>query len=156
MTLSDIQSHDALAWSRKVIGVLKFFTTWVFLLVVFHKYTATKINLVLLVVVVFVVGSYFSFIYPQLYKVNIGNDVYVYHSTMRLLVADILIHAGMLVFIILKYSNYYHVLSSQTYNAILLMLVYLLLFSTHNVYGVAITTLILPIITAMLVYIIVI
>lgn len=140
-------------WKR--VDIMKFFTVWVIILVVLHRFTSSRINLVFLTLTVFVIGSYFSFVYPRLYKLHIGDSTYIYSSIQRFIIVDCLAHFCTFAFVALLYADTYQLMSSQTLVAFALVMVYLYLFKTTSVYGVTLRELSVPILMSVLMYVVI-
>ena len=112
-------------------NAFKFFTIWVFVLVCLHRLTYKYVNLLALVWVVLVFSLYFSYISPGYFAF----DKYVLVGTAKLGV-DVLFHWLPAAFITWMYWSVYkgNGFGLATSNALLLFLVYLMVYDVREVY----------------------
>jgi hypothetical protein len=123
-------------FATEYLDILKFFTTWVLILLITHHHTKDVFNLVFLATVVAAAGSYISFVKPKQYVFRFGKKEYTVDGTLRLITVDLLFHLIMLIFVIETYGTYYSLFSYQTANAILLCVFYYLTFNIYRIYGI--------------------
>lgn len=106
--------------------ILKFFTIWQLVFVIFSPLTSEFLNLPLLSTIVLLVGSYFSFIYPTYYVV--GNKII--RGNVRLFLVDIFLHLLPFMYVILSFP----INGKSILNSIGVLLVYSSLFNPIDVY----------------------
>lgn len=115
------------------MNIHHFFTLWVILLMVFYKYTLAWFDLYYLVIIVFCIGSYVSFVDPQYYIADIFDREYKFEGLPRLCCVD-MIHFLMLLIVICNPRFVNNRSIFKTYNSILLVLVYLIMIDPIKVY----------------------
>lgn len=133
-----------------VASPFKYFTAWVFVLVVFHKWTFRFFNLMFLSLSVLVVSMYISYVDPKYFKyILIRNKVstegngtvtnVVYHIKGNTkIILDVIYHILPFIFVVWKYGLYYMkydvAYSLSMSNAVLLIMIYIVLFNVEQVY----------------------
>jgi hypothetical protein len=121
-----------------VFAVLRFFTAWCLVIVIFHKQLYKHVDILFLTAVVFVVGSYASHIYPKKFILRLTNQNIYLEGLQKFFFVDV-IHIGMFVIAIKYYSKYY--LTNKTHwvpltNAVMIMWAYLLIIQPETVYNI--------------------
>jgi hypothetical protein len=115
-------------------ATFRYFSTWVLLLVVFHKYTHDFIDLYFISGIVFVLSMFVSYISPGYLNYEQNGNVYKIEGPLKVLI-DVTIHILPFVFISLYYGQ--NIQSGLCLsNAMLIMLIYLILFDPKRVYNV--------------------
>lgn len=118
----------------------KFFTTWVLVMALFHKYVFDKVNLLFLSWMTCIVGLYFSFINPRKFVFYFEGLKYEYTGLEKFIIVDILFHVLVLIAIYQYYGAYYKSIglgNSQTLIALVIMMIYLAMFDVKKIYGVS-------------------
>lgn len=114
-----------------------FFTLWVLLLMVFYKYTLEYFDMLYLVLIVFCIGCYVSFIDPRYYVAYVFGEEYKFEGLARFCCVD-MIHLMLLMVVLCNKvftddRNIY-----KTLNSILLVIIYIgmidpvQIYRTHN------------------------
>jgi hypothetical protein len=120
--------------------IYKFFTFWVFLLVLFSKYTYKYFNLEYLTFIVLTVGLYLSYINPRFYRFELFGKQYELRDTLeKFFIADLIFHIATFYYVYEVYGDEYRNLdnkNNRTLNSLLLLLVYYLLIDFDNLYNI--------------------
>lgn len=111
-----------------------FFTTWLFMLIVFAKYTHKYIDLHFLSLLVLCIGLFMSFVTPRKYVIVLQNKEYAFSSWNRLLCIDVL---HLLMFCIVYLYVPYRFTLDKYVAAIIMFLFYFLIVDTNKVYNVS-------------------
>ena len=115
--------------------IYKFFTFWVFLLVLFSKYTYKYFNLEYLTFIVLTVGLYLSYINPRFYRFELFGKQYELRNTLeKFFIADLIFHIATFYYVYEVYGEEYRKLdnkNNRTLNSLLLLLVYYLLITLY-------------------------
>lgn len=119
---------------EKYFYSIKFLTLWVSVLVLFHTYTSKVFNLVILTILTCIGGLYISFVYPGYYSFRFLSYTIKVDTLAHLLMGE-MFHLILFLFIFNYYNKAYHIISYQTINSILLIIVYLLIVDIENVYN---------------------
>jgi hypothetical protein len=121
---------------------LIFLTTWIVILVLFHKYTHKYINLLYLTFLAFAVGSYLSFINPGFYTLPLSRkENIIFHGWHRFIIIDVAIHFLFFCFVYYFYYDFYKTgktvsgrrISNNTICAICIVILYLSILSYNCV-----------------------
>jgi hypothetical protein len=138
-----------------------FFTLWVIILVVLHKYTFRYIDLLYLTFITLVVGSYISFINPGyiLFKVN-DKETIKFEGFNKIIITDLASHLFIFLFIYFWYYDYYKVKDKNLIlNSVLLLFIYFIITTIHlqrlsveTVYNVKIINLLIVFVIASCLY----
>jgi hypothetical protein len=117
--------------------IYKFFTFWVFLLVLFSKYTYKYFNLEYLTFIVLTIGLYLSYINPRFYRFELFGKWYELKDTLeKFFIADLLFHIATFYYVYQVYKNEYTTLDYRTLNSLLLLLVYSLFIDFEKLYNI--------------------
>ena len=117
--------------------IYKFFTFWVFLLVLFSKYTYKYFNLEYLTFIVLSIGLYLSYINPRFYRFELFGKKYELKDTLeKFFIADLLFHIATFYYVYEVYRNEYTTLDYRTLNSLLLLLVYSLFIDFEKLYNI--------------------
>lgn len=123
---------------RTFLYIFMFFTTWNFLLVLFHQYTHNYINLIYLSLMTVTIGMYFSFINPRKFVYYLDNEQYTFTGIEKFILIDLFLHIAVLGYVLTKYSKFYNKSTSkQLVNSILLLILYLTIIPFKKTYGVS-------------------
>lgn len=116
--------------------VIKFFTTWAVIIIIFHTFTHKYINLLLLAVIVFFGGMYVSYINPRTYFFEFkGEDYNITSPWLRFFAIDTPCHILLLVITVYLYGNNHpKFISLQTLAVFILLLVYILIYDVQDIY----------------------
>jgi hypothetical protein len=130
MTCSD-KAFDVFLWAlqdpfKSSIGLLSYFTAWVFIIIVLHSLTYKYICLPMLVIPVSITGFWFTYINPRRFTMFL-NDRSFNICGIDLCISDILFHHLPMLFILIKYIPYYtkHMNSTQVLSALAIWNTYL-------------------------------
>jgi hypothetical protein len=113
----------------------KYFTSWIILFVVFHKYTNNILNLRLLTILTFIGGFYISFIYPNYYLFKISGIQVNVHTLLERCITEFFLHFMLLLVVLLLCSDSYDFLSYQTLNSLMFIIVYLMVLDVRIIYN---------------------
>lgn len=101
-------------------NVFQFFTIWIIILTIFSEYTNKYFNLTSLSLLVLIIGSIFSFIYPKYFVVTFLDNEYKIEGLFKIIFADI----GHLILFLYNY-NYYGFSNNNIVNSLLLIIIYI-------------------------------
>lgn len=130
-----------------------FFTTWVVILVIFHKYTHKYLDLLYLTFVTCLIGLYISYIHPQKYDFILNYKNYTIKSLDKFILVDLLFHIIAFLFIFAKYNHKFE-LNIPFLNSICIILLYSISMNLYQVYGIRQFELLTVMVIANLLYII--
>lgn len=120
-----------------ITNIHLYFTTWVFMLVVFHKITHKSFNLLYLTFIIMMCGLYISHIHPGYYKFYLFNETYtIDKSYEKFIIVDMFFHILSFVFIYKLYRSYYMPLRFDTSMivSIILLCLYSIFINLYSVY----------------------
>jgi hypothetical protein len=129
-----LNKFSFLEFFDKYFLILKFLSIWVWILVILHHYTNNVFNLVFLTLFVCVGGAYISFVHPKYYLFTFDSIEIKTEGVMKLLAIEIIFHFLLLMYVIKLYKNEYSLLSYQTLNSILLIILYFTLVDMYKLY----------------------
>lgn len=136
-------------------SILKFFTTWIFILIIFFKYSKNIFNLKILTFVTLFVGLYFSFINPKKFFLQIDNKKYYFTGIEKFFIVDLFFHILTFIVIYILYENIPQNINLEI-NSLCLMLFYLSFFNLKEIYGINKNEIILVSILSIIIYYIII
>ena len=123
---------------RDYLYIFVFFTTWNLLIVMFHKYTHDKLNLLSLSFITLLGGLYLSLVNPRRFVYRLGKDKYVFTGAKKLLYVDVPFHFVIFAFVYYLYNDYYR---ESDHNTLLisciLLLSYACIIDIKRVYGIS-------------------
>ena len=123
---------------RTFLYILMFFTTWNFMLVLFHQYTHNYVNLIYLSLITVTIGLYFSFINPRKFVYYLDNEKYTFTGIEKFILIDLFLHIAVLGFVLAKYNKFYNKATLQPFvNSVLLLILYLIIIPFKRTYGVS-------------------
>lgn len=139
-----------------MLYALRFFTTWLLILVIFHKYVHPYVNLLLLAFVTATIGLYFSFINPRRFVFYMQGERYEYTGLEKFIIVDMFFHLLVLYFVWSMYGPYYMSQDTWTYHgtwaAFGLLALYALITNIKRIYGVSFIETISVFIIALIAY----
>lgn len=122
-----------------MLYALRFFTTWLLILVMFHKYTYPYVNLLLLAFVTSVIGLYFSFINPRRFVFHMQDERYEYTGLQKFIIVDMFFHILVLWLVWSMYGKYYASndvwMQQHTWVALALFALYATITDIKRIYG---------------------
>ena len=86
-------------------AVHHFFTFWVVLLIIAHRYTSPHIDLLYLSFVTMIMGIYLSYIHPRYYKFDLQGEHVISKPIDKFLIIDLVFHILAFVYIATKYGR---------------------------------------------------
>lgn len=116
------------------LDISKYFTSWIILLVISHRYTSKVFNLILLTLLTCVGGLYISFVYPKFYQFQFSSLQITVSTFTERSITEFFIHFLLLLFVLNIYNDNYMFFSSQSLNSIIFIIVYLLMIDVRKVY----------------------
>lgn len=121
-----------------MLNLLTFFTTWSFVIILFHKQIYQSIHLVYLTYITCIIGTYLSYYNPKYFDFMLFGKSYKVEGLNKLLLADSL-HFIPFIFIYCLYNQYYkkNYDGVRVVNAIIIILIYVVLLNIERVYYVA-------------------
>lgn len=133
--------------------VFNFFTTWMIIFVIFHKYVYRHINLLYLSFITLVCGLYFSFINPRRFVLYIDNVRYEYNGIQKFIIVDLFFHILVFTYIYCMYSTYYRcVWDRKMFLSLIILMLYLSLVNIKRTYGVNLGEILIVVFVANLMY----
>ena len=114
-------------------NVHTFFTTWVFLLILFHKFTSKYFNLLYLAWVTCLVGLYLSYVNPRKYNFTLFDESYELNRADKFILVDMFFHIGVLVFAITMYNSK-HKIDNKFIASLSLIILYFATVNTKELY----------------------
>lgn len=130
-----------------------FFTSWLFLLVVFHRYTHMYIDLLYLSFVVLCVGLYISYVHPRFYRFVLFDKEYKLTGVDKFMI-DLFFHLGIFWFVYLNYSGSTRI-DYKFLVAVFLLCLYSIMIKVSSVYCVKLYELFSVIIIASIMYVLI-
>lgn len=119
-----------------MIYVFNFFTTWMVIFVIFHRYVYKHINLLYLSFITLICGLYFSFVNPRKFVIYIDNVRYEYNGVQKFIIVDMFFHVSVFAYIYCMYSSYYkNVIDSKLLLSVIILMLYLFLVNVKKTYG---------------------
>ena len=117
----------------------KFFTTWVLILIIFHKYIHNYINLLYLSFITLICGLYLSFINPRKFVFYFDGKKYIYNGIEKFIIVDMFFHILVFYFVYTHYNIYYR---TSGYDvkliwALLIILLYVIFTNIKKIYGIS-------------------
>jgi hypothetical protein len=131
-----------------------FFTFWVIILVIFHKYTHRYFDLLYLTFITCVIGLYLSFIHPQEYNFILFDKNYSFKTLDKFIIVDLIFHILVFVYIFNIYNHKFKI-SVPFLNSLLIILLYAISVNLHKVYNIRIFEFLSVVIVTNLLYIII-
>lgn len=116
--------------------LLKFFTTWSVLMVVFHNQLFKYVNLMYVTFITLIVGLYLSFINPRKFVFYLQGERFVYTGFEKFVICDMLFHVFVFWFIWSRYRGYYPKFDNTLLIAISLFIIYVSLIDIKKTYGI--------------------
>lgn len=112
-------------------------TSWVVILVIFHKYTYKHMDLLYLTFLCFIIGSYISFVKPGYFIVLDNDNTEIkFQGFHKFIIVDLALHFIFLMFVYSWYYNYY--INPKKFklilSSILLVFVYLIYVQLYNLF----------------------
>jgi len=115
-------------------ALTKYLTTWSFILVLFHKWTHTKLHLLFLTFIVACGGLFVSNVDPRAAYYTLGDKEYVIYRGWLSLLMDVVCHVGPFVFVCVYYGTYYTGCSRTLDTLINTLLLILIYFLSHDMF----------------------
>lgn len=116
--------------------ILRFLTTWCLLLIISHRYLYKYIDILLVSTVVFVAGSYVSYVNPKKFTLKYEKDTVIVEGLFKNLTVD-MIHIFVFSWSLIWYGKYYLQNPNKlqtTIGAIALLTAYYFVFNPSKVY----------------------
>lgn len=129
-----------------------FFTLWVLILVLFHKWSHKYIDLIYLTFVVMISGLYISTIHPRQYNFWLFDERYTLKSWDRFIIADMFFHIGAFIFIASVYKSKFRP-NQKFFSAVALICLYSLIINPKDIYNLRTFELLSVILVATLLYV---
>lgn len=128
---------QANTFTNKFTNIYLFFTFWLIILTLFHKYVYKYINLLYLSFLTLIIGSYMSYINPREFKFILFNESYKLESGDKLIIIDLFAHLLIFVYIYSLYYKYYTPfrVDIPLLLSILVLLIYTFLINIKNLYN---------------------
>jgi len=138
---------------NEYLYILKFFTFWSVMMVVFHHMTSKHINLLYITFVTAVIGLYLSFVKPRKFVFYFERVRYEYTGIQKFIIVDMIFHLLALYFIYTRYrTSYTSITDTRNLTSLLIFIIYLSITNTKKVYGVEIIEMIGVFICATVLY----
>lgn len=118
----------------KYLYAIRYLSLWVIGLVLAHRYTFQIFNLQLLAITIFVGGFYIAFIYPRYYEFHYLSKTLTIDNVFILTITEVVFHLLTLLFVLYIYGDTYNIISIQTLNSILLLILYILIVDLEKTY----------------------
>jgi hypothetical protein len=136
-----------------MLYIFKFFTTWVAILTIFHKYSNHYISLPFLTYFVMTAGLYLSFIHPGYFIIYKGQTKQVIRDPQKFILVDLPFHIGLFYFV---YNTYGLdcVPDDRILASIILIFLYIIICDAPKVYGVHIFEMMIVSMASLLSYVI--
>jgi len=116
-----------------MFNLLKFYTVWNIILVLFKNLTIYYFDIHLSTLFVFLCGFYLSFIYPKYYIFILNNKKIKITGWLRFIIVDIIFHTIPLIYIInIKYE--YN--KQKILNQLILFFIYLFFNNIFHIYNI--------------------
>ena len=94
-------------FTNKFTNIYLFFTFWLIILTLFHKYVYKYVNLLYLSFVTLIIGSYMSYINPREFTFVLFNESYTLRGIEKTIIIDLFAHLLIFVYIYSLYYKYY-------------------------------------------------
>ena len=117
-----------------MIDLLSYFTFWVLLLVIFHKYTHKVFSLPYLIFIVLTLSIYIFYINPGKIYIRYTNGERNELTGYKKIVVDIIFHYCLFAFVFLTYGMEPFFNNWKIISSLLLMLIYILLYCPSDIY----------------------
>ena len=113
-----------------------FFTLWMVIMIIFHKYLYKYINLLYLSFITLIIGIYISYINPREFKFRLFDEEYVLQNGEKFIVVDLFFHILAFIYIYHLYSSYYNPLKINIafLISLIIILVYSIMINVYSVY----------------------
>lgn len=113
-----------------------FFTTWVVIIIIFHKYTHRVLDLLLLSFITMFCGLYFSIINPRKFCFILFGEYYVLEGADRFVIIDMFFHVLAFMFVYCTYREYYlpFTVNTRFIITLCLLIFYLLIIDASKLY----------------------
>ena len=134
--------------------IYKFFTIWVFVLILFHTFTSKFLSLPFLSFIVLFKGLYFSYINPTKYLIINENSTIVIDGYKKIIV-DLIFHILPFIFICYNYGLEPVFNNWKLIPSLLLANLYLLLYNPCEIYHVNINEIAILTVSSFISYLIV-
>ena len=116
-----------------MIELHSFFTFWVFILVIFHKYTHKIFSLPYLTFIVFTTSIYISYIEPAAFYVRYDDKIYEINGYKKIIL-DIIFHFSVFIFIYSIYGFEPFLTNWKIISSLILILIYIFLYNPSEIY----------------------
>lgn len=125
-------------FSKQYLYAFKFFTTWVFILAICHRYLHQYVNLLYLSFITMIVGFYLSFINPRRFVFYFENERYEYTGIQKFIIVDMIFHILVFTLLAEKYGSFYNGggIDSRLCVALLVICIYIYMYDPQRVYGI--------------------
>lgn len=117
-----------------MIKLQLYFTFWVLLLVIFHKYTHKVFSLPYLIFIVLTSSIYIFYINPGKFYIRYNNGELYELQGYKKIIVDIIFHYCVFAFIYLTYGMEPFFNNWKIISSLLLMLIYTLLYCPSDIY----------------------
>ena len=123
-------------FTNKFTNIHLFFTFWLIILTLFHKYVYKYVNLLYLSFLTLIIGSYMSYINPREFTFILFNESYTLQSGDKLIIIDLFAHFIIFAYIYTRYHKYYTPfrLDTALLLSITLLLIYTFSINIKNLY----------------------
>lgn len=139
-----------------MLYVLKFFTAWVFIMALFHKYVYKHVNILLLSFVTLIVGLYLSFINPRRFVFYMQGERFEYTGAEKFIIVDMFFHVFVFYVLLCLYGSYYRskelFCHSGTWAAFAILALYVAITDIKKLYGISFTECICVFAVALVLY----
>lgn len=113
--------------ANKFTNIYLFFTFWMIILTLFHKYVYKYINLLYLSFITLIIGIYMSYINPREFTFILFNESYTLRGVEKTIIVDLFAHLLIFVYIYTLYYKYYTPFRIDT--ALLLSIVIIIIYT---------------------------
>lgn len=114
--------------------IIKYFTFWIAILLLFYNYTSHIFNLYFLTLLTVIGGFYISFCNPKYYSFQFSSYTLKVDTVFERCIIEFCVHLMLFVFVILNNDKNYSIFSYQTVNSLLFIIIYLLIVDAKNMY----------------------
>jgi hypothetical protein len=132
--------------------ILNFFTTWIAVLVFFHRYVHQYISLPFVTYIVMIVGLYFSYINPGHFIIINDDQKIIVRDPYKFIFIDLPFHIFTFLFIY-KLYGLHNKFDMKIINVLLLLILYAIMSKPSEIYQVHISEIILVTVCAIVSYI---
>jgi len=124
-------------FTNKFTNIYLFFTFWMIILTLFHKYVYKYVNLLYLSFITLIIGIYMSYINPREFKFILFHESYTLKSGDKLLIVDLFAHLFIFLYIYSIYHKYYTPFRVDTplLLSIVILLIYTFSINIKNLYS---------------------